>query len=264
MSAIDVHAHAFPDKIAERAMQKLQTQGRITARGDGTIQGLLASMDRADIDVSVVCAIATKPDQTEGILKWCRKIHSDRIEPLASVHPDDPDAARWVARIAEAGLAGIKLHPMYQEFVTDEPRMDPIYAAAAEEGLLVVCHCGFDFAFPMDDDRASPTRYAHVADKFPDLRLVCTHLGGWRAWAEVEKSLLGRNVYLETSFSLADLGPARATDLMRRHGMDRVLFGTDWPWNDQGESLKALREVGLTEREISRITFRNAADLLGY
>jgi predicted TIM-barrel fold metal-dependent hydrolase len=265
MSAIDIHAHAFPDSIAARAMEKLQAGATgYPAHGDGTVKGLLASMDRADIDISVVCAIATKPDQAEGILKWCRKIHTDRIEPLASVHPDDPDAAQWVERIAEAGLAGIKLHPMYQEFDADEERMDPIYAAAAKECLLVESHCGLDLAYPPDDDRASPARFARVMAKFPDLRLLCTHMGGWRSWDQVEQLLLGTGVSLETSFSLDELGPQRSLDMIRRHGVDKVHFGSDWPWKDQSEAIKLVGSIGLSEKETRAVLYSNSAVLLGY
>ena len=264
MSIIDAHTHAFPNDIAARAMAKLQGEGDIPAYGDGTVRGLLKSMDAADIDVSVVCAIATKPAQAEGILKWCQKIHSDRIEPLASVHPDDPEAARWIERIAEAGLAGIKLHPMYQEFAADDPRADAIYAAASENSLIVACHCGLDLCYPPDDDRASPVRFAEVIRKHPDLRLLCTHMGGWRSWDFVENYLLGKNVWLETSFSLDELGPQRAVGMMRRHGAGKIMFGSDWPWKDQADTAKILRALPLTEKEFGGILFSNASAMLGY
>ena len=264
MSIIDVHVHSFPDEIAARAMEKLKGDGGIPSHGDGTVKGLLASMDKADIDVSLLCSIATKPAQTEAILKWSRKVRSDRIEPMASVHPADPDAPKWITRIAEAGLVGIKLHPMYQDFAADEERMDPIYAAAQEEQLLVACHCGQDFAFEPDDERASPVRFAAVMKKFPTLRLLCTHIGGWRRWNWVENYLLGKDVRLETSFSLDELGPLRATDMIRRHGIDKVLFGSDWPWKDQADAVRIVRGVGMSEKETAAILYANAAAMLGY
>ena len=264
MGAIDVHVHAFPDEIAARAMERLRSEGDIPSYGDGTVGGLLASMDSAGIDAAFVCAIATKPSQAEGILKWCEKIRSERIEPLASVHPADPEAPRWIRRIAEAGLAGIKLHPMYQEFAVDEERVDPLYAAAGEQEILVACHCGLDLAYPPDDDRASPPRYARVLDKFPDLRLLCTHMGGYRSWDDVERWLLGRDVYLETSFSIDKLGPERAADMIRRHGVERVMFGTDWPWKDQAQELGLLRSLGFGKEQQRAIRWSNAAKLLGY
>ena len=259
-----MHTHAFPDEIAARAMAKLEGEAPIRAVGRGTIADLLASMDRADVDISAVCAIATKPDQAEGILKWCRKIRSDRIEAMPSVHPDTPQAGRWVERFAKEGFRGIKLHPMYQEFAADERRMDDIYAAAAAAGLLVVAHCGKDIAFPPDDDRAAPARFARVVERFPRLRLLCTHLGGWESWDEVEQCLLGTQVYLETSFSLPTLGAGRSVELIRRHGVERVMFGSDWPWKPQDEEIRLIRGLGLSETDTRAILWSNAARLMGY
>ena len=264
MAAIDIHTHAFPNSLAKRALRTLAERGNVAPRGNGTVKGLLKSMDAADIDVSVLCAIATKPSQAEGILKWCQKIRSDRIEPLASVHPADPEAPRWMARIAHAGLVGIKLHPMYQEFAADEERLDPIWNEAVDQGLLVECHAGLDIAFPPTDGRAAPDRFARVLDRHPGLRLLCTHMGGWRSWEAVEKHLVGRDVYLETSFSLDELGPQRAADLIRRHGVDKVCFGSDWPWKDQGEALAIVKGIGLTDQETRAVLYSNAAAILGH
>jgi predicted TIM-barrel fold metal-dependent hydrolase len=263
MPAIDMHTHAFPDKLAPRAVAKLQDLAQWQAVGDGTVDDLVASMDAADVDVSVVCPIATKPDQVRGIFKWCRKIRSQRIEPFASVHPQTQKPEKWLRRFAEKGLAGIKLHPMYQDFALDEKRMDPIYAAAAQNDLIVTVHAGRDIAFAPTDDRAAPWRIANVLDRHPSLRLLATHLGGWEVWDQVPEHLVGKNVYFETSFSLGRIQPEHACDLIRSHGVEKVLLGTDWPWNNQAAEIHQLEALPLDDREKSRILYANAVDLLG-
>lgn len=264
MATIDIHTHAFPDSIAKRAIASLEAGSEWKALGEGTVSALLKSMDKADVDLSVLCTIATKPDQVEGIVKWCKQIRDERIEPLPSVHPKTPEAARWVRRFAGEGFVGIKLHPMYQDFAADEARMDEIYGAAAEAGLFVECHCGRDIAYPPDDDRATPQRFRNIIDRFPALTLVCTHMGGWRMWDEVEACLLGANIYIETSFSLAQLGPQRAASMIRRHGAGKVLFGTDWPWSDQAGELEIVRGMGLSKNELAGLLWGNAGRLLKF
>jgi hypothetical protein len=54
MNAIDIHAHAFPDAVAPRAIRELEAQAEWSAVGDGTITGLLADMDAAGVDVAAV------------------------------------------------------------------------------------------------------------------------------------------------------------------------------------------------------------------
>ena len=263
MSTIDIHAHAFPDPIAERAIARLEAECPWKAFAAGKVSELLASMDAAGVDVSVVCPIATKPDQAVGILCWCDAIRSERIEPFPSIHPDTPGAGQWIRRIADGGYRGIKLHPMYQQFAIDEPRLEAIYAAAVDGGLAVEFHCGRDIAFPPDDDRAAPARTARVLDRFGGLKVVCTHMGGWRMWDESDEQLIGRDVWMETSFSLEALGPERAGAMIRRHGVDRVLFGSDWPWARQGSDLTILAGVGLDADELAKVRGLNAAKLLG-
>ena len=140
---IDFHTHAFPDALAERAMRQLLSEtDSVTAYLDGKLSSLLASMDANGIERSVLCSIATKPSQFEPIFQWSRAIQSERIIPLASVHPDDPAGPEHVRQIAAAGLAGIKMHPYYQDFDMDDAKLDPLYEAVQAEGLLLTMQYG--------------------------------------------------------------------------------------------------------------------------
>lgn len=257
-----MHTHAFPDELAPRAIATLEAECPWKAIAGGTVGELLASMDAADVDVSVICTIATKPGQVKGIMKWCKQIRTDRLEPLPSVHPKEDKPGRWIEKFAKEGFVGIKLHPMYQDFAADDPMMDEIYAAAADTGLFVTVHCGKDIAFPPEDDRGAPVRFANVIERYPKLKLVCTHMGGWRMWEESDQCLVGSGAYLETSFSLDELDLGQAANMMRRHGIERVCFGTDWPWQSQKDAAERLRQLPLTKSELNEIRVINAARLL--
>ncbi len=260
----DFHTHAFPDSLAPRAIATLEAgSGDWQAHTDGTVAGLLVSMDAAGVARSVVCPIATRPDQFDGILAWCGAIRSERIVPLGSVHPAADDVAGQVCQVADAGLVGLKLHPMYQHFKLDEPRLDPLYAAAAEAGLFIEFHCGDDIAY-RGDDSAEPFRLAAVAERHPQLTIVATHMGGWLRWQAVREHLLGRfaNLWMETSFSMDFLPDAEMVALIRGQGVGRVLFGTDSPWADQAEQLAHLRRLDLTDAEQRAILQDNAQTLL--
>jgi len=264
MAIIDFHTHAFPDSLAARAIAALEAEADHVwkAKLDGRVSSLLASMDAAGVDRSVVCPIATKPQQFDGILQWCLAIRSERIVPLASVHPEAEDLVRQIGRVADAGLAGIKLHPMYQDFDADDRRLDVLYSTVAAAGLLLVLHCGHDIAYP-GSLQAHPDRIAAIIDRHPTLKLVATHLGGFKAWDLVRKHLVGKDVWMETSFTLGWMEPVEAMDIIRRHGPDRCLFGTDSPWADQAEEIARLRALPLTEAEKAAILGGNAERVLG-
>ncbi|MEI6970523.1 MAG: amidohydrolase family protein [bacterium] len=258
----DFHTHAFPDAMADRAITTLQSgTDKATAKLDGRISSLLASMDKAGIGRSVVCSIATKPAQFDKILEWSKSISSERIIPLPSVHPKDPDIQAHIAQIAEAGFRGIKLHPYYQEFEVDSPAMHQVYDSLCRHGLLLVCHTGFDIAFPRDRI-ADPQRVAKIIRAFPELKFVATHLLAWHDWDEVERHLLGRPVYTDFSMTMEFLGAERTREMILRHPRDYVLFGTDSPWQDQGAELERFRAFGLGPEWEQAILIDNASRLL--
>jgi predicted TIM-barrel fold metal-dependent hydrolase len=259
---IDFHAHAFPDFLAERAVSHLEAMGDTGAFLDGTIDALIASMDRAAISRSVICSIATEPRQFESILKWSREISSSRVTPFPSIHPRSPDAVGEIERVAEEGFSGIKLHPEYQDFHIDEPAMADLYGALEREGLIVLFHAGFDIGFP-DSDRSSPARIDQVRGSFPGLSIVASHLGGFRQWEEAGRHLVGKDVYFDTSYTIGHIDPGLIMDILRSHPPGRLLFGSDSPWTDQGETLAAIRALDLGDELEERILSSNARGLLG-
>jgi len=258
---IDFHTHAFPDAVAARAVPSLEKAGNVQARTDGTITGLLASMDRAGIEKSVICSIATRVEQFQAILDWSKTIRSDRLIPLPSVHPDDPDLAEHIREIQEAGFNGIKLHPYYQNFFLAEDRLNPLYARVIEHDLFVVVHSGFDIAYPRIR-RTDPDQVVRLLQRFPDLQLITTHLGGWEDWKEVRRLLIGKKIYMEISFALNFLTPEQAREMITSHPPDYILFGTDSPWADQQDYLQQLCALNLEDPLLEKITWQNGKRLL--
>ena len=259
---IDFHTHAFPDELAGRAMARLQEEGSVRAALDGTLSSLLAAMDRAGVERAVLASVATKPTQYRSILDWSLSAASDRLVPFASVHPDDPRALEHVREVARAGLRGLKLHPYYQGFALDEERMHPYYAAAREAGLVLLLHAGYDLAFPRDD-AADPARTRRVADAFPGLPLVASHLGAWEDWDRVEAHLVGAPVYLDCSYCHLSISRTQARRILLRHPADRLLFGSDAPWGEPGATLEWVRSLDLGEARAEALLAGNAARLLG-
>jgi predicted TIM-barrel fold metal-dependent hydrolase len=260
--AIDFHVHAFPDPLAERAVRQLEGGVRVKARLDGTISSLMASMDRSGFEASVIQSIATKPSQFDSILEWSAAIASPRIIPFASIHPRESDPAVKAARVAAAGLKGVKFHPFYQEFRIDDPALDGLYAALADKGLIALFHAGYDIGYEFSD-LADPERILNVARKFPSLRIAAAHLGGWMQWDRVERFLLGTGVYLELSYSLQYLPIPQARKMILAHDPERILFGSDSPWDDQGESLALIDRLELGADLEEGIRSANARTLLG-
>jgi predicted TIM-barrel fold metal-dependent hydrolase len=262
MRIVDIHTHVWPDAVAATAVPALAAAGRgLVPLYDGTVTGLISEMDRTGIDISVVQPVATKASQVISINDWVATQASDRIVAFGAMHPDLEDPAHEIARMASLGLAGFKLHPEYQSFAPHEARMDAIYAAAREHGMSVLFHAGADIVYPTV--HGTPRSFAQVIERWPDLTVVLAHLGGFREWQGVAEHLAGRDVWLDTAYTLGHLPDDEWVALVRAHGTDRVLFGTDGPWTDASAELAHLRGLPLTPSELEGILARNAERLLG-
>jgi predicted TIM-barrel fold metal-dependent hydrolase len=211
-------------------------------------------MDRDGVEKSVICSIATRPAQFEAILSWSRQIRSDRVIPFPSFHPTDPEMLVHISRIKAEGFKGIKMHPYYQGFFLDDEKLYPAYEKICELGLILVMHTGFDIAFPRIR-RCDPRQILNVMTRFPELKMVTTHLGAWQQWGEVEDLLAGRKIYMDISYTLDQIDPQRARRIILKHPKEYILFGTDSPWSGARDTYKHLVRLELGQ-ELERCILR--------
>jgi len=260
LKIIDIHTHAWPDDVAPKAIAALQSHSTLSAFYDGTVSGLRGSMDRSGVDVSVVQPVATKAAQVAGINDWAARIRRAGVIGFGALHPELEDPAAEVARMASLGLRGVKLHPEHQSFAPDEPRMEPIYEAALAHDMVVFFHAGADELH--DTVRGTPRSFLAVLEAFPTLRVALAHLGGYRVWNEVAEVLVGRDVFLDTAYTLGHLPDADFVEIVHAHGAEKVLFGSDGPWTDPAAEITWLRSLPLAEGVIEAVLGGNAARLL--
>ena len=81
-------------------------------------------------------------------------------------------------------------------------------------------------------------------------------------WDDVETYLVGRDLWLDTAFVCDDIAPEQYLRIIRNHGAERILFGSDSPWEKPQHTLEGLQALGLTEKELGCIIHGNAAALL--
>lgn len=258
---IDFHVHCFPDELALKAVPQLAACAGIPARVDGTVDGLKDSMKRAGILKSVVLSIATKPSQTERINTWSAQIEDNDIIAFGSIHPDNNDWKSELLRIKDLGLKGIKFHPDYQKFFVDDKKMFPVYETAFGLDLIVVFHAGVDIGLPAPY-HATPERLSKVIAAFPGCKVVAAHMGSFSYWDDVERFLVGTDIYFDTSYSLGIIDDEQAKRIIANHGYKKILFGTDSPWMDHEEEISKLKGLHLGKEVEDAILGLNAKALL--
>jgi len=260
---IDFHTHAFPDALAERAISGLvkSSGGSYPPCSDGTIGGLCRNMEKFGVDVSVLQPVITKASQLKTLNEWAKAQCSDKIIAFGGIYPHTEDYKADIDFVCSLGLKGLKFHVEYQNFVLDAPEMLKIYDYAFEKGLIVIHHAGFDPAYP-PPYRSSPKQFANVAKEMRGGVLVAAHLGGQKQWDEVEEYLVGSNVYLDTSMGFEYYSKEQFLRIVKGHGADKILFGSDSPWSRADEEIAAIRSLPIDESDKEKILSGNAKRLL--
>lgn len=268
---IDFHTHIFPEKIAERALASL-TQNILDVTGEcsgahpkhaGTADALRQSMQENNVDISVVMPIATTVTQSSSINRFAAEINGQKgLYSFGSLHPMQENAEEELEKIKRLGLKGIKLHPEYQQFYINSPESIRVLKKAEELGLYVLLHAGED-AGMRPPFHCTPDLLADALNSLSGKNIIAAHMGGFNCNEEFLKLLAGSEIYIDTSFCLDKLPTALAEDIIKKHGADKVLFGSDSPWERPQSILEGLKKLNITAEEFDKITYKNASQILG-
>lgn len=260
---IDFHTHAFPDAIASMAIEKLAlSAGGLPHYTDGSYASLANVCLQAGIDHHVVLSIAVKPHQMQTVNNAALQMNGPGRTVFGSVHPCAPDCLDEARRLKDLGFKGVKMHPEYQSFQVDDPQFFPLYHLLGKLGLITVFHAGDDLGFSTPP-KCTPAKLKKALPFFEGGTVVAAHMGGMNRWLEVLDHLVGEpNLYMDTAYSHTHIPPSAALEIIRSHGADKILFGSDCPWGNITEEMAFIRRLGPRPDEEERIFGGNAQRLL--
>ncbi len=261
---IDFHTHIFPEKIAGKTIESLEKLSGITASTNGTLEGLLASMEHTGVDMSVIMPVATKPSQMESINAYAKEIcekYPGKLISFGGIHPDCDDYKKELKLIKEMGLCGIKIHPDYQGVMIDDVRFMNIIDYASELGLIILTHAGIDIGLP-EPVHCPPDRMRKVLDKIKPEKMIVAHYGGWKQWQEVYEYLAGENVYLDTAFTFDFIEKEMFLKILKKHDENKILFATDSPWSHAARDIEAVKNLPVDDGIKQKIFSENAKKIL--
>ncbi|MBQ8389345.1 MAG: amidohydrolase family protein [Clostridia bacterium] len=263
---IDFHTHVFPDKIAAGAIASLEERAKLKAGTDGTVNGLLASMDISGVDISVVLPVVTSVRQFDSINRFAAENQSKRLVFFGGIHPDCDNPEEKIDALSRAGFIGIKLHPDYQgTFITDKKYIR-IIRAALERGMYITIHAGVDIGLP-EPVHCPPELSAKMLEAVKDLNtgephIILAHMGGYAMSDAVLEHLCGKNVLFDTGFNIDREDREVMKKIINTHGAENILFATDSPWNTPSSCLDALEKLDLTSEQRDLILFKNALRII--
>ncbi len=260
IEVIDSHCHIYPEKIAARACAGTDRFYGTTAACDGTTAGLLKKTADGRIDRFLVHSVATTPSQVRSINDFISgevKHDPTHFFGFGTMHPESEDPKGDLQHLLEVGLKGVKLHPDIQAFPLDGPRAMAIFQLCQENEIPVLLHTG-DHRY----DFSNPNRLIPVLKAFPNLTVIGAHLGGWSIWEEACDRMAGTpNLHVDCSSTFPFYNKERAKELILRWGVDRVLFGSDFPMWDPIKELDTFLSLDLGEEANRKILGENAKKL---
>jgi predicted TIM-barrel fold metal-dependent hydrolase len=230
---------------------------------DGTLAGITRTLDECGIDKAMTLGVATKASTVARTNEFIGSVPRETFVPFGTVHPELSDDEN-LKYLNENGIRGVKLHPLFQTLSFADPRVIDLVGALSEAGIVIITHVGAG-GDEAANERGAPKHVRRLLDRYPDLKLIACHFGGYHRLDEAEEELVGSSAFLETSWppTMAALDQDRVRSMIARHGADRVVFGSDWPMANPAAELDGIRALGLGAEVEAGIMGGNLARLLG-
>lgn len=213
----------------------------------------LAAMDAGGVETGLLSAWRGPNGldliSNDEVAGWIR-LHPKRFAGLATVDLDRPmEAVRELRRLVrDDGFVGLRVVPWLWNAPPTDRRYYPLFAECVELGVPFCTQVGHTGPLrPSETGRPIPY-IDQVALDFPELVIVCGHVG--YPWTEemIAVARKHENVYIDTSaYTTKRLPPELIRFMKTATGARKVLFGTNYPMITHEHALDGLDELGLAD-----------------
>lgn len=233
------------------------------------IEVSVSGMDSAGVDFGLLSAWkgpnGAELISNEEVAAWVG-CHPERFAGLATVDLDRPmEAVRELRRrVRDDGFVGLRVVPWLWNAAPTDRRYYPLFAECVELGVPFCTQVGHTGPLrPSETGRPIPY-IDQVALDFPELAIVCGHIG--YPWTEEMIAVARKhdNVYIDTSAYTTGRLPGELIDFMKtRTGQRRVMFATNYPMIAHEHALAGLDDLGLAGDARSDYLHDNAERVFG-
>ena len=275
---IDSHTHIFPPWVKEQRDEYVKRDSCFSLLYSQpkaklvTAEELIASMDEAEVDLSVVLNIGWVNHElcveTNDYILDTISRYPDRLVGFCAIQPRAGDAAIIeLERCAQAGIKGVgEMRSDIQGFdLADKAMMKPLVDIALKHDLIFLTHssepAGHQY---IGKGSITPDILYSFILSFPDLKLVCAHWGGglpfYALMPEVARDLT--NVFFDTAATIWLYQPQIFKQVSDIIGSDKILFGSDYPLISPSRIIAQIQSTALAEEDKVKILGGNARKLL--
>ena len=178
----------------------------------------------------------------EAIADYVGKNH-DSLIGIGAVDPTDADVGAQAAALLERKeFRGLTLSPSTQNFHPADSRAMALYEIARDKGAPIFFTQGTHFPHGAWMEHARPLLLDEIAREYPRLTIVITAMG--HPWVEEGIALIGKHERVFASVAGLLRRPWQAYNALvlahQYNVMDKVLFGSDFPYFSAPEAIKAV------------------------
>ena len=212
------------------------------------LEATLGAMDEGGVSVGLMAAwYGPEGDliSNEEVVGFVSQF-PDRLRGVAGADLRQPmEAVRELRSRVEDGFVALRIVPWLWGLPPTDRLYYPLYAACVDLGIPFCTQVGHTGPLrPSESGRPIPY-IDQVAIDFPELVIVCGHIG--YPWTTEMIAVADKhpNVYIDTSAYAANRYPAELVDYLRGRGRSKVMFGTNYPMLTPGRALATLADLGL-------------------
>jgi len=289
---IDCHTHFFPPEIFSKVVQGMGDNP--VENYSGTTEDFLSFMEKDGVSKAIILTFLptaqmkdralrqlpsglpdykkaeaeideTAAERIERHNQWACSLSKGHANLVPFISIDPLMGAKQIRqeildKVKNHGARGLKLNPGQCRFFPYDRRLWPAYEAAQEIDLPVMAQ---SYICTGPTQYSEPKFYGDVLSQFPKLRLILTH-SGMPFWEQVSALAAAYpNVCFDISLVLdpehkGSLLDAEFISLYRGVGMDRIAYGSSFPWHPRAPVIERILNMDLTEEEKRKILGENA------
>jgi len=185
--------------------------------------------------------------------------YPDLFVGLASADIRDPVAAIKTLRhyVTEHGFKGLRI----VQWLWEKPCSDPLYYPLLAECVLLdipVC-LQVGLTGPLcTSSTGAPSHIERIALDFPELKIVCGHIGAPWQTEMIAYARKFPNVYIDTSAYLPKRYPIELIEYMKKDGSKKVMYGSNFPMLLPITIMQQLDELQLKQETLNCFLYENA------
>ncbi len=280
----DGHAHLFHQKVISNVKKRkdmveklgLQTNGAEDRIGVSFLEDTLRTNKIGGCLILPTAGVQEVGKVNDSFYKMVEK--SELLYTAGTLHPGYDRNKEELFKLKDRKIKGIKLCSFSQKFALNDPETFDLFDLISKfnvnenTGFFVILDTlyGADKFFGSHPEHnTKPQLLAALVKSFPKINFIGAHMGGLAApFKEISTWLTPMdNLFFDTSNAAHVLEEKEFIYLVKAHGPEHIIFGTDWPWFTHFPEVdiqnKLFKKAGYSKKDMARVFSENMPGLLG-